>query len=264
MSDILVAADETAATELMHDAETALGQLSRSGSGSLGPFNTNWGASAFFANGAVDLIPPDVIRLANCELHYKLNFALSFDLSSILPDFCLPQICITLFKKKICTPQVCVNWPTITIPLNHSDMVKFTADFKITTQLVGANWKINAVILGVPNLQISVAAAAILAALGLAAGVVLLPIPFIGPFLAVAVAGITAAVGIAGVTGFLGPILSLFVAGLTFNLYNQPKVFTLLPASLPLDPAVKIKLDLITASVSGTNEDELVLTADIS
>ena len=54
MPDILVAADEPAATELLHDAETTLGTLTRSGSGSLGPFNANWSASAFLAGGAVD------------------------------------------------------------------------------------------------------------------------------------------------------------------------------------------------------------------
>lgn len=95
MPDILVAADEPAATELLHDAEATLGTLTRSGSGSLGPFTANWSASAFLAGGTVDLIVPNVIRVANCELHYSLHFSFSFDLSNILPDFCLPQIVFT-------------------------------------------------------------------------------------------------------------------------------------------------------------------------
>lgn len=265
MPDILVAADEPAATELLHDAETALGTLSRSGSGSLGPFNANWSASAFLAGGAVDLIVPNVIRITNCELHYSLHFSFSFDLSNILPDFCLPRICIHIpFIGTVCTPKICVNWPTITIPVNFSSVVKFTADFKLDAHLSGSNWLIDAVILGIPSLQIGAAATAILTALGLAAAAVLAVIPFIGPFLAGAVVAITAAIGIAGITGLLGPILSLFVSGLRFNIYKQPRVFNVLPASLPLDPAVNINLNSLAASVSHTNEDELLIAVEIS
>lgn len=265
MPDILVAADEPAATELLHDAETALGTLSRSGSGSLGPFNANWSASAFLAGGAVDLIVPNVIRITNCELHYSLHFSFSFDLSNILPDFCLPRICIHIpFIGDICTPKICVNWPTITIPVNFSSVVKFTADFRLDAHLSGSNWLIDAVILGIPSLQIGPAAAAILTALGVAAAAVLAVIPFIGPFLAGAVVAITAAIGIAGITGLLGPILSLFVSGLRFNIYKQPRVFNVLPASLPLDPAVNINLNSLAASVSHTNEDELLIAVEIS
>lgn len=265
MPDILVAADEVAATELLHDAETTLGIISRSGSGSLGPFTATWSANASLAGGTVDLISPNVIRITDCELHYDLHFSFSFDLNTILPSFCLPRICISIpFIGRVCTPRICISWPTITIPLNFADVVRFTADFTLNVHLDGPNWLVDVVIVGIPSLQISPAAAAILAALGLAAAAVLVLIPFIGPLLAGAVILITAAIGIAGVTGFLGPILSLFVSGLTFNIYTQPRIFNVLPASLPLDPAVNINLDLITASVSSTDEDELILTADIS
>lgn len=265
MPDIVVAADESAATELLHDAMATLGTQTRSGSGSLGPFNANWSASAFLAGGTVDLIPPNVIRLANIELHYNLNFTFSFDLSSIIPDFCLPQVCIRIpFIGRICTPTFCVNWPTITIPVNFSDVVRFTADFTLNARLSGPNWLIEAVIVGIPNLQISVAAAAILAALGIAAAAVLAVIPFIGPLLAGAVLAITAAIGIAGVTGLLGPILSLFVAGLILPIDDIPRIFNVLPASGALDPAVNIRVDTLAASVSRTDEDELLIEADIS
>ncbi|HSS20244.1 MAG TPA: hypothetical protein VLL54_09225 [Pyrinomonadaceae bacterium] len=265
MPDILVAGDEAAATELLHDAEATLGTLSRTGSGSLGPFSANWGASAFFAGGTVDLIAPNIVRLANCELHYNLHFSFSFDLSNIIPNFCLPQICVHIpFIGTVCTPTVCINWPTITIPLNFSDVVRFTSDFTLNAHLSGSTWLIDVVIVGIPNLQISVTAAAILAALGLAAAAVLVAIPFIGLFLAGAVLAITAAIGIAGITGLLGPILSLFVSGLTFTVYRQPRTFNVLPASGAFDPAVNINLDAIAASVSHTNEDELLIAVDIS
>lgn len=265
MSDILVAADEDAVTELLHDAETTLGTLSRSGPGNLGPFTANWGASAFLAGGAADLIPPNVIRIVNCELHYSLHFSFSLNLNNILPSFCLPQICIPIpFLGRVCTPRICISWPTITIPVNYSDLIRFTSDFTLNAHLSGPTWLIDVVIVGVPNLQISVGAAAILGVLGLAAAAILASIPFIGPLLAGAVLLITAAVGIAGITGFMGPILGLFLSGLTLNIYKQPKLFTVLPFSPPFDAAVRINLDAIAASVSRTDEDELLITADIS
>jgi hypothetical protein len=129
--------------------------------------------------------------------------------------------------------------------------------------LSGTDWLIDIVVVGVPFLQFGPAAAAILAAIGVAASAVMLLIPFIGPFLAGAVLVLTAAIGIAGVTGLLGPILTPFVSGLTFNIYKQPKLFQVLPPALP-DPAVNINLDAITAVVASSNEDELVISVDIS
>jgi hypothetical protein len=265
MPDIVVAADETAATELVHDAETTLGTMFESGSGSLGPFNANWSASASFSGGVVDLIAPNVVRIADCQMNYSLGFTFSFDLSSILPDFCIPEICIPIpFLPDICTPEICIDWPTITIPVSHSDSLLFTADFTLNPHVDGSDLVVDIVIVGIPFLQIGPAAAAILLAIGAAAFLILAPIPFIGPILATAVALITAAIGIAGLTGFLGPILSLFVSGLTFELYRRPRVFEIQAAALPLDPAVNINLDSVAASVQSTDEDELVLEFEIS
>jgi len=264
MPDIIAAADETAATNLIHAAETTLGTLSKSGSGSLGPFNTSWNASASFSGGMIDLIAPNVVRITNGQFNYALGFSFSFDLSNILPDFCLPQVCIPIpFDGKLCTPKICINWPTITIPISHSGAINFTADFSLNAHLSGSDWLIDIVVVGIPFLQIGPAAAAILAAIGAAASLILLAVPFIGPFLAAAVAGITAFIGIAGVTGLLGPILTPFVSGLTFNVYKQPKLFQVLPPALP-DPAVNVNLDAITAVVASSNEDELVISVDIS
>jgi hypothetical protein len=265
MPDIVAAADEVAATTLIHDAEATLGTVNRSGSGSLGPFAANWSASAHLQDGAVDLIPPNVVRITDCELDYTVSFSLSFDLSTILPDFCLPRLCFPTPFGSICTPKICINWPTITIPVSHSDFVKFTADFSLDIHPTATSWLVDVVIVGVPFLQIGPASAAILAALGLAAAAVLAPIPFIGPVLAIAVVAITSAIAVAGVTGFLGPILSLFVAGLRFNVYDQPKHFQVLPAGGPVDPAVFINLDAVNALVDGSGgEDELIVQVDIS
>lgn len=260
MADITLAADETAATTLVLDAESALGTVADSGSDTLGPFTASWSGSVFFANGSVDLIAPNIIRIADCEVHYSFSFTFSIDLSSILPDFCLPRVCIF----GLCTPRICIDWPTIPIPISFSDVATFTADFTLAASLSGGVWKVDIVIVGIPSLTLGLATAALIVAVGAAAGLVLLAVPFIGPFLAGAVVAITAAIGIAGATGFLGAILTPFVSGLTFNIYNQPQVFPVLPAAGALDPAVNINIDSLAATVESTDEDELVITADIS
>jgi hypothetical protein len=266
VTEFTAAADEVAATKLVSIAQGELGTQSASGSGSLGPFNASWSASASFSDGTVDLIAPNVIRIANCDLNYSLSFTLSFDLSDILPDFCLPQVCVDIpFIGRVCVPptQICIDWPTISIPVSHSGTLKFTADFNPNVYQSGGDWLVDLVIVSVPFLQFGPQAALILAAIGAAASLALLAVPFIGPFLALAVAAITAAIGIAGLTGFLGTIITPFVQGLAFNIYRQPQTLEVVPATA-VDPAVTVTLDAIAARVDSTDEDELVLTADIS
>jgi hypothetical protein len=265
MPDITVAADQTAATTLLHDAESTLIIPPASGGGNLGPFGATWSASASFSGGDVGLIAPNIIRIGNCNFNYSLGLSFSIDLNSILPHFCLPQVCIPIpFDGEICTPQICINWPTITIPITYSDTIVFTADFALNVHLSGGLWFVDVVIVDVPALDLSAAAVAILAAIATVATAILTPIPFIGPFLALAVDAILATIGIAGITGLLGSILTPFISGLTFTVYKQPQLFQVLPASSAIDPAVDVNLDVITAAVVASDKNELVLTASIS
>ena len=266
MPDIIAAADESASTKLVQTAIAAFPIPTRAGSGNLGPFNANWSASATVSVGTVDLRPPNVIRLANGQLNYALNLTISFDLSSILPDFCLPQVCVNIpFIGRVCVPptKICVNWPTITVPVSHSGSVNFTADFALNPNLSGGFWNIDLVVVGTPFLQLGPAAVAILSAVGVTAAIALAAIPFIGPFLAGAVLAITATIGIAALTGLLGQIITPFISGLTITLYRQPQLFQVLPASPP-DAAVNVTLDSVTASVQSTDEDELVIEVEVS
>jgi len=263
MAEITIAADETAATRLLAFGETALGTLSNPGSGSLGPFSASYNASANFSGGSVDLIAPNIFRIADCELLYSLSFTFTVDLNRILPRFCLPQVCIDLGFFEVCTPRICITWPVISIPVGHSGSISFSADFKLNVRRSGGDWIAEIIVDGVPYLQLDPIASAILIAVGGAVSAALALIPFIGIFLAAAVLTITSLIGIAGWLGFLGPILTPFVTGLTFQLYRQSQVFTLLPAAVP-DPAVTINIDSLTASVVSSDEDELVLAADIS
>ena len=266
MAEIIAALDEQGANKLLGTAIAGIPPQTKSGSGNLGPFVANYSVTGTLSNGTVDLIPPDTIRIADLRLDWSLNLSFGFDLSSILPDFCLPQVCVDIpCVGTVCTPKICIDWPTITIPVSFSDFLKATVDLRLDVSLVAGNWKVEAELLGVPNLQFGATSAALLIAIGAAATPILLAVPFIGPFLAIAVDAILATIAIAGVTGFLGPIITPFISGLRVTIYEQPQQFEVLPATGPVDPKVDIVLDLIAAEVqhNGT-EDELVLTADIS
>lgn len=266
MAEITAALDEQGANKLFDAAIAAIGTQSTSGSGSLGPFLASYTIQGTLVNGDVDLIPPTTIRIVDLRLDWNLNLSFGIDLSVILPDFCLPQVCIDIpCVGKVCTPKICIDWPTITVPVSFGDFIKTTVDFEIVVTLAAGHWKAEANVLGVPNLQFGATSAALLVAIGLAVTPVLLAVPFIGPFLAVAVNLILAAIAIAGVTGFLGPIITPFVSGLKIAIYDQPQLFEVLPAQGPVDPKVDVTIDAIDVVVAhnGT-EDELVLTAAIS
>ena len=263
--DITAVIDEPAADDLL---DTAVGLVSvppASGSGSLGPFVASYNASASLAPGDVDLIAPGTIRIDDFRLDWNLSFSFGIDLSTFLPDFCLPRVCVNIpCVGRVCTPRVCVDWPTISVPVSFADFVEVTADFGISITESGGVWKVEAVVQGVPNLQFGATTAALLAAISLAVTPLLLAIPFAGPFIAVAVNAILAAIGVAGVTGFLGPILSPFVTGLRIPIYEQAKTFVAIPASGPTDPDVFVSIDDVSAVITSSDEDELVLGIDIS
>lgn len=266
MAEITAALDEAGANKLLDGAIAAIGTLSKSGSGSLGPFLASYSIKATFTNGDVDLIPPDTIEIVDLRLDWDLDLSFGVDLSTILPDFCLPQVCVDIpCVGEVCTPEICIDWPTITVPVSFGDFLKTTADFTLDISLSAGKWKVQAKVLGVPNLQFGPTSALLLVAIGVAATPVLLLVPFIGPFLAVAVNVILATIAVAGVIGFLGPIITPFVSGLKIPLYEQPQLFLVLPAEGPVDPKVDFVIDKLDAVVThNAPEDELVLTADIS
>jgi hypothetical protein len=266
MAEITAALDEGGANKLLDAVIAAIGTRSLPpGSGTLGPFTASYAASGTLTNGNVDLIPPDTIRIADLRLDWSVALTFVMDLAAIMPKMCLPSVCLDLGFGTLCTPEICVSWPKRTVNVTLSDFVKATVDTRLKISLVGGVWRVEAEILSVPDLTTGINTALILAALSAAITPVLLTIPFIGPFLAIAVNIILVAIGVAGVLGLLGPILSLFVSGLTFKLYEQPKLFQMLPAEGPFDPKVDFNIDAVNAVVAHNgNEDELVLTADIS
>ena len=162
MPEIIAALDEKGANKLLDTAIAAIGPQTKTGSGTLGPFVASYSVTGTLTNGDIDLIPPDTIRIVDLRLDWSLNFSFGFDLSSILPDFCLPQVCVDIpCVGKVCTPKICIDWPTITIPVSFSDFVKATVDLKLDINLVGGIWKVDAVLLAVPSLSFGATSAAL-------------------------------------------------------------------------------------------------------
>lgn len=266
MAEIIAALDEQGASKLLDTAIALIPTQSKSGSGNLGPFVAGYSVSASLTSGNVDLRPPDIIRIDDLRMDWDIDLSFGFDLSTILPDFCLPQVCVNIpCVGRVCTPTICINWPTIPIPVSFGDFLMADGDFRLDISQSGGVWKVQAVVVGIPNLQFGATTAALLLAIGAAATPILLAIPFLGPFLAIAVNAILAAIAIAGVTGFLGPILTPFVAGIKIPIYEQPKLFEVLPAESTINPKVQITIDMVAAEIANNDgEDELMLTADIS
>lgn len=265
MAEIIAAVDETAVNSLIDTAIALIPPQSANGSGNLGPFVASYAVSATLVNGDIDLIAPDIIRVTDLRVNWSANLTFGIDLSTILPDFCLPQVCINIpCVGRVCTPRICIDWPTIAVSVPLSDFVEATGDFQLAMSLAGGIWKVEGVVVGVPSLRFGPTTAGLLLVIGATITPILLAIPFIGLFLALAVNTILALIGVAGLIGLLGPILTPFVSGLRIPIYKQPQLFEVLPVEGPIDPAVHITIDAIAARVEQSDEDELVLTADIS
>jgi hypothetical protein len=262
MPDILAAVDETAATTVLHAAEAALGTTQATpGSTSFGPVEVSWTASASFTGGTVTLAAPDTVEIDNLQINYSVSLGVGVDLSFL--DFCLPQVCLSTPFGTFCTPKICFTFSPIGVTVPYSSSAVLSGSFGLTTHLTAGSWFVDVVIQNVKKLDLGTAATALLITVGAAISAALAAVPFIGPVLSIAAAAITAAFGLAQVTGLLGPMVSLFVSGLTFSVFHHAQVFQVLPASGALDPEVDVTLTGLMAVIQATDKNELVLSADI-
>jgi hypothetical protein len=265
MSEIVAAIDEGAAQQLFTTEVASLGTQSTSGSSSLGPFGVSYAVSGTLSNGTVDLIAPATIEIADLRLDWHVDLTFMLDIGDFIPDIHIPQICIPIpCVGTVCTPRIDIVWPTVPIPVSFGDFVKTTVDLGVALSLVAGVWKVEGVVQGVPNLQFGASTAALLAAIGVAVAAAVAWVPLIGPFLALLAVGVTTAIGIAGLTGLLGPLITPFISGTRFPITEVDALFEVLPASGPFDPAVFVTVESLAAEVQhNAPEDELVVLADI-
>lgn len=184
-----------------------------------------YSASVSF-NGGTATLKSSLIEIAGCNASYSISLSFSIDLNNFV-HVCLPQVCVPVLG---CTPGICIDFPTVTIPITFGDTVTFTADLTPNAQQSSSGWAIEIVIVNVPSLDFGAATAAFLFALQQVLSATLGGIPFIGGVLADGITAILAAIGVAGITGLLGLIITPFVAGRHFTIHNLPTRFAVLAA----------------------------------
>jgi hypothetical protein len=265
MSEIVAAIDEGAAQQLFDTEVASLGTQSTSGSSSLGPFGVTYAVSGTLSNGMIDLIAPATVEIKDLRLDWHIDLDFQLDIGDFIPDIHIPQICVHIpCVGDVCTPKIDIVWPTVHVPVHFGDFVKTTVDLGVAISLAAGVWKVEGVVQGVPNLQFGASTALLLTAIGVAVAAAVAWVPLIGPFVAVLVAGVLAAVGIAGLTGLLGPLITPFISGTKFPITDVPQLFPVLPASGPFDPTVFVTVETLGAEVQhNPPEDELVVLADI-
>ncbi|WP_433040440.1 hypothetical protein [Dactylosporangium sp. CS-033363] len=259
-TDVITAVDETAANILLARGEAALGTRTAADSTSFGPFGLSYSASAGLTGGVMRFVAPGTVAVDDIAVNYTLSLKLTLDLSFL--DFCLPRICIPTPFGNLCTPKICLHFPTIPVPLSFSGTAIVSADFGLSAALVSGDWVVSILIQQVRKLDLGLAATALVTAIGAAVVAALAAVPFIGPLLALAAGVVVAAFGVAALTGLLDDIVNLFLAGLSIELTRRPQVIVL-PANGPNDPPVPFTVTALAAEVQSTDEDELVLSADM-
>jgi hypothetical protein len=268
MRQILVAADMAATDTLVRTAPFSGPDVNSTG-GNLGPFGAQITArGAFVEIGSLDLIPPNIVQFVKWKVHYDLEAVLTIDLNRILPEFCLPQVCVDLpFLGEVCTPRVCVSWPTISFPVSASSPgAEFTAKFEINVRReVDGRWAIDLVFKDLQQFELNGDAKILIAAILFVLHIALAAVPFIGPLLAFAIDLIAATLGIAIVARRLDLLIRPILRGRRFTIYRQPRTLQLLAENPPLDPAVTVQLTDLGADVHVSGATKLLrLAAEVT
>lgn len=266
--DATVAVSESGVNQLVQDL-LASAHFSKSDSASWGPFTVGYSVNASVSGGTVELIdtPVQLIRVHDFNVSVSVSVSLSFDLNNILPQICIPpvQICIPTPFGEICTPQFCISWPSVTVPLTIPLSLNISADFGIQVRDGGSTWDMvllifpfSLVIDPTPTIN------AILDAVKNAVDGVLNGIPLIGPLIADLVNLIIGALQsvISLIAGAIDALIhevilliDIFSPTVPVKLLSFNKVEVIIPASGPGDPDVDLTLVSLTAQIA---QQELV------
>jgi len=144
-SDATVALSQDALTLLVQQALDK--PISGQNSGSWGPFVAGYSLNLNVSGGAITLVDlGQQIRLDSVVVSGIINLSIGINLGAILPNICVPpsRACITLFGHQICTPQVCISWPTISVPLPPILVppIGLSVNFQVAAQQDGSNWDV--------------------------------------------------------------------------------------------------------------------------
>jgi hypothetical protein len=272
--DATIAVSEAGVNQLLQD-ELAGANISKSASASWGPFTVAYSVTIAISGGTVELIdsPVQLVRVHDLAITGSAGVSASFDLNNILPQICIPpvQICIPTPFGTICTPQFCISWPPVTVPLAVPIDLKVSADFGIAVRDGGSKWDIVLLVFPFslvidPTPMIS----AILDAVKATVDGVLNGIPLIGSLIADLVNLVIGALQsvIALVADAIDALihevvllLDIFSPTIPLTLIAFDKVETIIAASGPADPDVDLTIATLAANIA---QHELVATADFA
>ncbi len=144
-SDATVALSQDALTFLVQQALDK--PVSGQNSGSWGPFVAGYSLNLNVSGGSITLVDlGQQIRLDSVVVSGIINLSVGINLGAILPSICIPptRACVTLFGHQICTPQVCISWPTISVPLTPILVppIGLSVNFQVSAQQDGSNWDV--------------------------------------------------------------------------------------------------------------------------
>ena len=274
-ADATVAISEGGTNKLLQDA-LSLAHASKSDSGTWGPFTVGYSVSVGASGGTIELVdtPIQVIRLHDVLVSGSVSASFDFDLGNILPQICIPpvQVCVHIpFIGTVCTPQFCVPWPHVHVPITLPFAVKFSADFNLTVADGGSTWDI---VLQVFPLSILIDPSPmvdlVIAAIKQAVHDALDPIPLIGSLIADLINTVIGALQSVLDTIFQAIdalihevilLLDVFSPTIPFKLISFNKVQVFLPAGGLGDGEVDVTLANLAAHIA---DHELISEAVIA
>jgi hypothetical protein len=273
--DATVAVSESGANQLMQKL-LAGESISKSDSASWGPFSVGYSVNVALSGGTIELIdaPANIVRVHNLNISGNAGVYFSFNLGAILPTICIPpfKVCIDIpFVGEVCTPQVCITWPSITIPINLPFSVNVSADFGISVQSAGANWEVDLLVYPFSLfIDLSPMASVIINAIESQVDAVLNTIPLIGPLISSlvnmvigALSGVLSTI-LNAISSFIHDVillLDLFSPTIPVPILTFAKTQAMLPAGGPSDPEVDVTIAALGATIA---DHELVATANFA
>ena len=136
MAEIIAAVDETGRERPVRRGPRRPGHPVRLGHGQPGPVHGELQRQRTLSSGPIDLIAPGTVAHPEPPGRLAVAASFGFDLSDVIPDFCLPRVCVTIpFIGRVCTPRICIDWPTVSIPVVLSDFVEASADLGLAVAL---------------------------------------------------------------------------------------------------------------------------------
>jgi hypothetical protein len=262
-ADATVAISEGGTNKLLQDA-LSLANASDSDAGTWGPFTVGYSVSVGASGGTIELVdaPIQLIRLHDVLVSGSVGVRFDFNLGNILREICIPpvQVCVPTPFGTVCTPQFCVPWPHVHVPITLPFAVQFSADFNFTVADGGSTWDI---VLQVFPLSIVIDPSPmvdlVIDAIKKKVHDALDPIPLIGPLIADlintvigALQGVLDAIfqAIDALIHEVILLLDVFSPTIPFKLISFNKVQVFLPAGGPGDGEVDVTLASLAAHIA--------------